>query len=233
MNWFGQRWQNRAIYRYHFLQSTYISSIWTWFLTFWGKAAEPFLCVSVLYSGAKLLPGVSTSATVDTVMFIGQMLALDIGGLSLGKIAQQLAREGNGEQAGFIKKVSFFLISLMIANVVLATVQHLFPGLDPRWITGVESVLLIVRSVMAVIYGYIIYNLHSGGKQETSVVKSSDVKSQFDELVNTLATLEKKLTDQEKENQRTREELTKKLTDQTVNTRQVVKAELTEMLTDQ
>src|SRR5437762_936091 len=60
MNWLQQRWEQRAIYRYHFLQSTYISSIWAWFLTFWGKAAEPFLCVSVLYSGAKLMPGVTT-----------------------------------------------------------------------------------------------------------------------------------------------------------------------------
>jgi hypothetical protein len=233
MNWIQQRWANRSIYRYHFLQSTYITALWTWFLTFWGKAAEPFLCVSVLYNGAKLMPGVSTAPEVDTVMFIGQMLALDIGGLSLSRIAQQLERDGEKKQASFLKSVSFFLIGIMIANVVLATVQHIFPDIDRTIITGIESSLLILRSIMAVIYGYIIYNLHPGSKQETSVVKSSEVKSQFDEVVNTLATLEKKLTDQEEESQRTREELTKKLTDQTVNTHRVVKAELTEMLTDQ
>src|ERR1700757_4645297 len=75
--------------------SDYITAAWTWFLTLAAKAAEPVLVTSLVYSSVKLLPTVHFPAQYDVVVFIAQFVALDVGGLSLIKLADQAKREGN------------------------------------------------------------------------------------------------------------------------------------------
>src|SRR5579859_3927615 len=83
-------WNDGGLAAYHFARSNYITIAWNWFLGLAGKAAEPVLFASVLYSCYKLIPGVNKpSADVDSFMFIAQMTALDIGGLGLMKLVQK------------------------------------------------------------------------------------------------------------------------------------------------
>ena|SRR5450755_686658 len=78
-------------------QSDYITAAWTWFMILAGKAAEPVLVASVLYASVKLLPIVHFPPQFDVAVFIAQFVALDIGGLSLNKLADQAKKEGNDE----------------------------------------------------------------------------------------------------------------------------------------
>ncbi len=90
-----------------------------------GKAAEPFLFASVLYSGYELLPGVpQPGAMLDAGVFVAQQATLDIGGMGLMKIAQE---EGHGKES-FSYRVGCILISSMMANVVLAMMKRLIPN---------------------------------------------------------------------------------------------------------
>lgn len=82
-------------FKHSFVQSNYITACWNWFLVLAGKAAEPVLTISVLYSCARLLPAVHIPVQIDNVVFVAQMVALDVGGLSLGKMAKAAQRAGN------------------------------------------------------------------------------------------------------------------------------------------
>lgn len=145
-------------FKFHFVRSNYITAVWNWFLGLAGKAAEAVLTASVVYSCARLLPGINPPYVVDNTVFICQMVALDVGGLSLRKMANQARKDGNPEGADFAKNVSNWLIGIMIANVVLSVVQRVttVPG---QAIAVVEGLLLIGRAVMAVLYAHVIHSL--------------------------------------------------------------------------
>jgi hypothetical protein len=70
-----------------FIQSNYIIAAWTWFMVLADKAAEPVLVASVLYASVKLLPMVHFPPQFDVAVFVAQFVALDVGGLSLSKLA--------------------------------------------------------------------------------------------------------------------------------------------------
>jgi hypothetical protein len=65
---------------------------------FVGKAVEPVLVVSVLYTSVKLLPVIYFLPQFDGMVFIAQFVALDIGRLSLNKLADQAKKDGNDER---------------------------------------------------------------------------------------------------------------------------------------
>lgn len=146
----------RAIYG--FLHSTWITTGWDWFLELVGRAAEAILVLSVLYSSVKLLPVVHMPAALDVVVFIAQFVALDVGGLSLGKLAKQARAAGNEEGATQAGRMSTALITIMIAGVVVVALEQLFtiPG---NWKLGIDTALLIARSILAVLYGHIIHSV--------------------------------------------------------------------------
>jgi hypothetical protein len=141
---------------YLWKHSTYITSAWEWFLEFVGRAAEAILVVSVLYSSAKLLPIVHMPASLDVVVFIAQFVALDVGGLSLGKLAKAAADAGNIEGARYAGRMSRALITIMIAGVVVVAVEQLF-SIPANWKLGIDTALLVARSILAVLYGHIIH----------------------------------------------------------------------------
>src|SRR6266487_58692 len=177
------KWYNdRTIFLYHFGHSNYVTASWNWFMMLAGKAAEPFLFASVLYSGYELLPGVpQPGAGVDAGVFIAQQATLDIGGMGLMKIAQQT----NQGKDSFAYRVGFVLVGLMITNVVLAMNKRLIPTMGDT-ATVIEGVLLIARAIMAVVYGYAIHSLRGDEQGSTEVVKSSDIHDRLDQFAEAL-----------------------------------------------
>lgn len=57
------------------------------------KAAEPVLVVSMLYASVKLLPVVHFIPQLDVAVFVAQFIVLDVGGLSLNKLADQAKKD--------------------------------------------------------------------------------------------------------------------------------------------
>lgn len=157
---------------YAFLRSTWITGAWNWFLMLAGKAAEPVLTVSVIYSCARLLPGVHPPAALDNTIFISQMIALDIGGLGLRKLANQAHRDGNEAGSLLAGRVSTALLTIMGVNVALSVLESITP-LDPNVAAMIEGVLLIARAIMAVLYAYVIHSLHSEQDENTPTVPTA------------------------------------------------------------
>jgi hypothetical protein len=134
-------------WRYHLAYSTYITTAWNWFLCFAGKAAEPVLFASVLYSGYGLVPGVpQPTALMNAYAFVAQQAALDVGGMNLVKISKR---------GTFGHKVGIVLIGLMILNTAVSATYRCF-AVPANVMLVIENLLLIVRSVMAVLFGHAI-----------------------------------------------------------------------------
>lgn len=174
------------------VHSLYITAIWGWFLELVGRAAEAILVLSVLYSSVKLLPLVHFPAGLDVVVFIAQFIALDVGGLSLGKLAKQAAEEGNQAGEKRARWMSNALISVMIAGVVVVAMEQLF-SIPAHWQLGIETVLLIARAILAVLYGPCIHSLRQENifaqQQPSQVVPDVsvvDVQQIFVEAIGTL-----------------------------------------------
>ena len=152
-------WNDKELILRGLAQSNYITAWWDWFMMLLGKAAEPVLFVSVLYSGYELLPGVpQPGAVIDAPMFITQQAALDIGGLGLMK----MAKRAKLPKDSFPYCVGIILVVLMIVNVAMASLEKVV-HLPPFLATGVEGFLLIARAVMAVLYGHAIHALKDEG----------------------------------------------------------------------
>jgi hypothetical protein len=176
-------WNDQELFVRGLAQSNYVTACWDWFMMLLGKAAEPVLFASVLYSGYELLPGVpQPGAIMDAPVFVTQQAALDIGGMGLMKMAKHahLAKDS------FPYRVGVTLVVLMILNVALASLEKVVQ-MQPIVITIIEAVLLIARAVMAVLYGHAIHALKDEGVSLTynrQVVQSQQVQHQVAELLN-------------------------------------------------
>ncbi len=131
-------------------QSNYITAAWTWFMILAGKAAEPVLVASVLYASVKLLPIVHFPPQFDVAVFIAQFVALDIGGLSLNKLADQAKKGGNDEGAKHARRLSLALVAVMLIGVIMAGVDQIVKR-DGQVGTVIDTILLIARAVMAIL----------------------------------------------------------------------------------
>lgn len=152
-------------FKYHFARSTYITAAWDWLMMFAAAACEAILTISVIYSCARLLPALHTPVWLDNTVFIWQMVALDVGGLSLRKMANQARKDGNESGAKFASRVSNALILIMVLNVVLSILQGV-AHLDPSFVSVVEGTLLVARAVMAVLYAAVIHSLREDDQAE-------------------------------------------------------------------
>ncbi len=150
-----------------FKQSNWITDAWNWFMVFAGKAAEPVLIISVLYSSAKLLPALQPylNANLDATVFIAQFVALDVGGLSLNKMAN-LVQATNPKGAKQAKWLSIALVVIMISGVILASLAPIMAK-APQLSSGIDTFLLICRAILAVLYSRVIHSLkgHDDGSQ--------------------------------------------------------------------
>lgn len=173
------RWE---AFRQSFKQSNYITDFWNWLMTLLSKAAEMVLFGSVLYSGYELLPGVlHAPAEVDAIVFVIQQAALDIGGMGLLKLAK---RAGLAKDS-FPMRVGITLVALMIVNVVLASLKQSIPGIPVAVFTGIETLLLIARAIMAVLFGHAIHALREEYDESTITVKEAKGLQQDIEMLAT------------------------------------------------
>src|SRR5215469_11543749 len=161
------RWE---AFKSSFKQSNYITDFWNWFMTLMSKAAEMVLFGTVLYAGYQLLPGVPhVPASIDAAVFVIQQGALDIGGMGLLKLAKRagLPRDALPERLGMS------LVVLMILNVALSSIKHTLPVIPGEVFVGIETVLLIARAVVAVLFGHAIYALREEYSESTITVKEA------------------------------------------------------------
>ncbi len=175
------RWE--AIKR-SFTQSNYVTDFWNWLMTLLSKAAELVLFGSVLYSGYQLLPGITHApAGVDALVFVIQQAALDIGGTGLLKLAKRagLPRES------FPVRVGITLVVLMILNVVLASLKQAMPVIPAAVFLWIETILLVARAIMAVLFGHAIHALREEYGETTITVKDAgELQQQVEALASEL-----------------------------------------------
>lgn len=192
-------------------QSEYITVAWNWFMILAGKAAEPVLVASVLYASVKLLPIVHFPAQCDVVVFIAQFVALDIGGLSLNTLADQAKKDGNEKGADHAKNLSIALVCIMLVGVIMAGVDQVVK-LDGQIATIVDTILLIARAIMAVLYSRVIHSLRKDEPEPVGEIV--DLETLVTEIVNaviaeTLITVRQEITTQVEQtlSQRTEEQV--------------------------
>src|ERR1700724_1002527 len=157
-----------------FVKSNYITAVWNWCLGLAGKAAEPVLFGSVLYSGYELVPGVpQPSPGINAVAFVVQQAALDMGGMGLIKLTKDEAPE----KYRFARGIGIALITLMVVNMVVATSGRVFP-IPPQYMQIIEGILLIIRSIFAVLFGHAIHTLKSDSSDEKVSQSVEEIVSQ-------------------------------------------------------
>ena len=161
-------------------QSNYITAAWTWFMILAGKAAEPVLVASVLYASVKLLPMVHFPPQCDVVVFIAQFVALDVGGLSLTKLADQAKREGNEDGAKQARRLSIALVGIMLVGVIMAGLDQIVK-LDGQVATVIDTLLVIARAVMAVLYSRVIHSVKKDDQPEPP--REEEIESLVTEVV--------------------------------------------------
>ncbi|HZR39748.1 MAG TPA: hypothetical protein VFB12_06520 [Ktedonobacteraceae bacterium] len=120
---------------------------------------------SVLYASVKLLPVVHFPAQADVVVFIAQFVALDIGGLSLNKLADQAKKDGNDEGATHARRLSIALVGIMLTGVIMAGLDQIVT-MNTQVSTVIDTILLIARAVMAVLYSRVIHSLKKDDEPE-------------------------------------------------------------------
>ena len=182
------RWE---AFQRSFKQSNYITDFWNWFLTLLSKSAELVLFGSILYSSYQLIPGVpSVPAAIDAFLFLVQQAALDIGGMGLLKLAK---RAGLPKES-FPMRVGVTLVVLMILNVILATLKHALPMVPAVVFVIVETILLVARAIMAVLFGHAIHALREEYGDSTITIKdASELRANIEELTNELANVRQQL----------------------------------------
>ena len=168
-----------------FTQSNYITDFWNWLMTLMSKAAELVLFGSVLYSGYQLLPGIlHAPAGVDAVVFVIQQAALDIGGMGLLK----LAKRARLPKESFPVRVGVTLVVLMILNVVLASLKQALPMIPPGAFLWIETLLLVARAIMAVLFGHAIHALREEYGESTITIKdANELRQHMKELSSELS----------------------------------------------
>jgi len=156
-----RRWYNdRELFLHGLARSNYVTAITDWFMGFAGKWAELVLYATVLYSCAELYPGVHLPDGLSLAVFLVQLGALDIGGLSLAKLAKQAREDGNAAGAKNAELLSKWLISIMIVGVVVVGLERALPVPLPSWVIITIDVLLVVaRSICSVLYGKVVHDL--------------------------------------------------------------------------
>ncbi len=75
------------------------------------------------------------------------------------------------------------LVVLMILNVVLASIKHTLPMIPGGVFVGIETLLLIARAVVAVLFGHAIYALREEYGESTVTMKEAhELQQRIDEL---------------------------------------------------
>jgi hypothetical protein len=85
--------------------------------------------------------------------------------LSLNKLADQAKKEGNDEGAKHARRLSLALVAVMLIGVIMAGVDQIVK-LGGQAGTVIDTILLIARAVMAVLYSRVIHSLKKDDEPE-------------------------------------------------------------------
>src|SRR6266567_6039456 len=197
-----RRWYNdRELFLQGLARSNYVTAITDWFMGFAGKWAELVLYATVLYSCAELYPGVHLPDGRSLAVFLVQLGALDIGGLSLAKLAKQAREDGNAAGATNAERLSKWLIGIMLVGVVTVGLEHALPVALPSWvITSVNVLLVVARSICAVLYGRVVHDLKQEMVRMMPVAKvQANISELFTEHLQRIeANTERRITETER-----------------------------------
>lgn len=190
MNWRSIR---ESLYR-----SSWITESWDWLMRLCSLASEAILTVTIMYSTIQIF--VATDPRVNLVMFIAQQVGLDAGGLGMIKLSNQAKKDGNPAGAKKARGVAITLMVIMMVGVIVNDIESKITAtsidgkghhvtLDfahgyPQAAMIIEIVLLIVRSVMAVYYGFAIHDLASQTKHQA--MSQQDIEQKIAEAIKNL-----------------------------------------------
>jgi hypothetical protein len=136
-------------------ESTWLTAVWEWLQKLLGRAVDLVLWVTMVFSCYQLIPGAPQPApSVSTTMFILQFIALDVGGLSLDRLAQQQGLD----RFAYSRVIAYILIGITLVTISYAGIEHAVK-IDASVTNWIEVLLVIARSVMTVLYGRAIHAL--------------------------------------------------------------------------
>lgn len=189
-----RHWYNdRELFLHGLVRSNYVTAITDWFMSLAGKLTELVLYGTILYSCAQLYPGVDLPTGLSLAVFLIQMGALDIGGLSLAKLARQAREDGNAIGGKQAETLSRWLIGIMLTGVVTVGVEHVVP-IPAQAQTGVEIVLVVARSICSVLYGRVVHLL-KGESARVQRIPTVDVMHHLQVCTEQLQRIEQRFTD--------------------------------------
>jgi hypothetical protein len=189
-----RHWYNdRELFLHGLVRSNYVTAFTDWFMGLAGKLTELVLYGTILYSCAQLYPGVDLPNGLSLAVFLIQMGALDIGGLSLAKLARQAREDGNAVSARQAETLSRWLIGIMLTGVVTVGVEHVvaIPG---QVQISVEIVLVVARSICSVLYGRVVHLL-KGEARQVQRIPADDVIHHLQVFAEQLQNIERRFTD--------------------------------------
>ena len=135
--------------------SSWVTIAWDWVMTFLGRAAEPVLWATMIYSCYQLIPyAPPPPVSLSNFVFICQFISLDIGGMGLNKIAQ-----GQGLALWTYPRIlAYTLIGITLVTVGYAGLEHVV--IMPERVTmSIEVTLVVIRSIMTVLYAQAIHDM--------------------------------------------------------------------------
>jgi hypothetical protein len=136
-------------------ESTWLTAVWEWLQTLLGRAVDLVLWVTMIFSCYQLIPGATQPpASVSTFMFVLQFIALDVGGMSLNRLAQQQGLD----RWAYSRVIAYILIGITLITISYAGMEHAVT-IDASVTNWIEVLLVIARSVMTVLYGQAIHAL--------------------------------------------------------------------------
>src|SRR5712691_11607021 len=107
----------------------------------------------------------------------------------------KLARRAGLPRESFPVRLGVALVVLMILNVALVSIKHTLPMIPDGVFVGIETLLLIPRAIVAVLFGHAIHALREEYGESTMTIKeASELQGHIDELGKELARVRDGLT---------------------------------------
>lgn len=175
-------------------ESTWITISWEWLQKLLGRAVDPVLWVTMIYAGYQLIPNTPQPPDfLNTIMFVSQFIALDLGGLGLNQLAKE---QGQGPKS-YARRVAYILIGITLVTITYSGIHHAFPQIPDGVNTGIEVTLVIARSIMTVLYGPAIKSLQHQKKQSND--RLEELENEAPALRTEVSNLREKLSSGQQE----------------------------------
>ncbi|WP_136626717.1 hypothetical protein [Tengunoibacter tsumagoiensis] len=174
-----------------FVESIYITHMWSWFMNLVTRLVQPVLFVTVMYSIGETYPNFPKinihGASLSLIMFLSQNAALDLGSFGLPGLARAAQAKGliSEDSATAAIALSKNLFYVMMANLVWGAVQRVIPGMPDSVILIISLIFIVIRSYFALEYSKVVHALqpHDDHKKEP---RKSRVQEVHDELLEIL-----------------------------------------------